>query len=150
MKLFTKCKDGGKDSPVDAYVLIEIKGLFSIMFLKFNKGRREAYHTHAFNAWTWFIKGSMVEQRIDTTVISSSTRKNRYKRSWLPKVTLRDNLHRVVAHQTSWCFTLRGAWDDTWTEYLDETKEYLTLTHGRKVVGKCVPSNVGIKEGVKL
>ena len=56
MKLFSKCKDGGKESPVDGYFLIECKGLFSVALLKFNKGGREAYHTHAFDAYTWFLK----------------------------------------------------------------------------------------------
>ena len=131
MKLFTKCKDGGRDSPVDAYVLVEIKGLFSIMFLKFNKGSREAYHTHAFNAWTWFIKGDLQEQRI---VGEGDLVLHKYEKTLLPKCTKKDNLHRVVAWKDSWCFTLRGAWDDTWKEYLPDTKEYITLTHGRKVV----------------
>ena len=65
MKLFSKCKDGGKESPVDAYFLIECKGLFfSVALLKFNKGGREAYHTHAFDAYTWFLKGDLVEEDV--------------------------------------------------------------------------------------
>jgi len=47
MRLFQKAKDGGPESPVDGYFLIEIKSLFSIALLKFNNGGRENYHTHA-------------------------------------------------------------------------------------------------------
>lgn len=55
-----KKKDGGPESPVDAYFLVELKGLFSIALLKFNKGCREAFHSHAFDAWTWFLSGDLV------------------------------------------------------------------------------------------
>ena len=50
MRLFFKSKDGGPDSSVTGYWLIESKKLFSIVLLKFDGRSREAYHTHAFNA----------------------------------------------------------------------------------------------------
>ena len=43
-RFFSKAKDGGKDSPVDGYFLIEIKWLFSVVLLKFNKGHRDNCH----------------------------------------------------------------------------------------------------------
>ena len=64
MRFFSKVKDGGPESTVDAYFLIEIKNWFSIALLKLHKCSRENYHSHAFNALTWFIKGDMVEHRI--------------------------------------------------------------------------------------
>ncbi|ATN93435.1 hypothetical protein [Pseudoalteromonas phage J2-1_QLiu-2017] len=124
---FEKVKDGGPDSPVDAYFLCEIKGLFSIAILKFNKGCREEYHTHAFGALTWFIKGSLVEE--------FWVRPSRwYTRSWLPKFTSRHKLHRVNAKEDSWCFTIRGPWSETWMEWNSKTNTKTLLTHGRKVV----------------
>ena len=77
---FNKAKDGGSESPVDAYFLIEIKGLFSIAVLKFNEGRRESFHTHAFTAWTWFLKGNLEEEKFDGTKI-------KYTRNFIPKLT---------------------------------------------------------------
>lgn len=125
MKFLTKAKDGGPDSPVDGYFLIEIKGLFSIAFLKFNKGTRETYHNHAFNALTWFISGDMVEEDVNEFDILT------YKRSFLPKFTPKSKMHRVKANKDSWCFTLRGPWSRTWEEY-DKKKDLTTvLTHGR-------------------
>lgn len=53
MKLLFKRKDGGQQSTVTGYWLIEWKNVFSIVLLKFEKGTREAYHTHAFNAFSW-------------------------------------------------------------------------------------------------
>ena len=50
MKLFHKSHDGGKNSGVTGYWLIEWKSGFSIVVLRFSKGTREAFHSHAFNA----------------------------------------------------------------------------------------------------
>lgn len=116
-------KDGGPESPVDAYVLFEVKWLCSIMLLKFNKGGREAFHTHAFNALTWFLFGNIVEEDI-------SGGKYTYRRSVFPKVTKKNKNHRVFANLDSWCFTVRGPWSKTWSETLDGKE--ITLTHGRE------------------
>lgn len=129
MKLFSKAKDGGPDSPVDAYFVIEIKNLFSIALLKFNKGAREQFHTHAFNALTWFLDGDMEEEDVDGS-------KYQYKRSLKPKFTPSQKCHRVIAHKDSWCITLRGPWAMFWTEY-DKEKDKTTLFgHGRVVYAK--------------
>ena len=125
MRFLTKVKDGGPNSPVDAYVLLEIKPLFSIMLLKFNPGSRGIYHSHAFNALTWFLKGNMWEEQPDGEV-------NQYRRSFLPKFTPRRMLHNVVSYTTSWCFTIRGPWEDQWEEH--DGLKITTLTHGRKII----------------
>lgn len=127
MRLFQKVKDGGSESPVDAYFLIEWKGLFSIALLKFNKGGRDNFHTHAFHALTWFIKGDMIEEDVD-----GSTYK--YKRSFLPKITKRSKNHRIKANKDSWCITFRGRWCNYWTEYNEEDDKTIILEQGREVV----------------
>lgn len=127
MRVLQKRKDGGEQSTVDAYFLIEIKSLFSIAILKFNKGSRANYHSHAFTAWTWFLKGSMTEKFLITP-------SKEYKRTLLPKVTHKNNIHKVVAKTTSWCFTIRGPWEKNWLEYDPTTNQEITLTNGRKVV----------------
>lgn len=129
MKFLTKAKDGGSNSPVDAYFLFEIKGLMSIALLKFNKGERENYHTHAFDALTWFLWGDLVEERVN--YLDKSVTKTSYKRSILPKFTRKDNLHRVVSNKTSWCFTVRGKWDNMWTEYNNANDETHLISCGR-------------------
>ncbi len=53
--------DGGKDSGVTAYFLIEWKILFSIGILHFQEGSREAFHNHAFNAITFWLSGDVTE-----------------------------------------------------------------------------------------
>lgn len=125
MKFFSKSKDGGPESPVDAFFLFEIKALCTVALLRFNQGGREAYHTHAFNAWTWFLCGDMVEQDINGEFYC-------YERSILPKITRRNKNHRVRAFKTSWALTIRGPWSKTWTETVDGKN--IVLTHGRKRV----------------
>ena len=132
MRFFQKTKDGGKDSPVDGYFLVEVKGLFSIALLKFNKGRRESFHTHAFNAYTWFLHGELYEEELKGDSITYT----KYKKSLIPKMTPKDNNHRVKAQKDSWCFTVRGPWDDTWTEDNLNTNTKTTFTHGRKIISK--------------
>ena len=117
--------DGGKDSGVTGYFLIEWKVLFSIGILHFKKGSREAYHNHAFNALKWWIKGSVTEIKLDGN-------EKDFKPSFKPKYTSRDNFHKVMAHENTWALTFRGPWMDTWKEYRKDT--YVTLTHGRKEI----------------
>jgi len=126
MRFFCKVKDGGPESPVDAYVLFEIKWLCSVMLLKFNKGGREAFHTHAFNALTWFLFGAIIEEDV-------SGEMHWYRRSLIPKLTKKSKNHRVLAHRDSWCFTIRGPWAKTWTETF-VGRPMIVLTHGRKEV----------------
>lgn len=132
MRFFSKAKDGGLESTVDAFFLFEIKWLCSIALLRFNKGSRENYHSHAFNAWTWFIKGDLTEHRVFQN--KQHPVETKYSLSLKPKFTPRNNLHKVMARKTSWCFTIRGPWSREWTEYNDKTMETTVLTHGRKIV----------------
>lgn len=128
-------KDGGPESPV-TFFGIEIKWLGSIGFIKFAKGGREAYHTHAFHALTWFLKGELIEERLwAVSQTSSRSAFNWYTRSILPKFTARGNMHRVRAKEDSWCFTLRGPWKSTWREYDPKTGLFTVFSNGREIVG---------------
>ncbi len=129
MKLFSKGPDGGKNSTVQGFWLIEIKSLFSIVLLKFNPGSRENFHSHAFNAFTFWISGEVDEYLIDGSVL-------RWKPSLKPKYTPRSNFHKIWALQTSYALSFRGPWQNTWLEYRPTRQSYVRLTHGRKVVGE--------------
>lgn len=124
IKLFKKSHDGGDKSGVTGFWLIEWKSLFSIVILKFNKGSRECYHSHAFNAYTWFIKGSVREDHLNG--ISKI-----WNPSWRPKFTARNCTHKVFAFETTYAISFRGPWSKTWEEYRGDGKERVVLTHGR-------------------
>lgn len=134
MKFFQTAPDGGKDSGVTGFFVIEIKSLFSIVFLRFKKGTREALHSHAFNAVTWWLKGKVEEHRMFDRTRPHWANIHTYLPSWIPKITKRDNIHKVVALEETWALSFRGPWTDRWTEYHPSTGKFVTLTHGRRVV----------------
>lgn len=129
MKLFSFSKDGGPDSNVSGFFLVEIKSLFSIAVLKFANGSREAYHDHAFNCLSWLIQGKLIEHILgggDTT----------YLPSFKPIRTEVETFHKVESVGNSYVFTIRGPWSKEWHEYIPETREYVTLSEGRVVKEK--------------
>lgn len=124
-KLFCKRFDGGEKSGVTAYFLIEWKAVFSIAILHFKEGSREAYHSHAFNALTWWLKGRVLEKKV-------SGESKYFKASFIPKFTPRTNCHKVIAKEDTYALTFRGPWLDYWYEIINNRK--VILTHGRKIV----------------
>lgn len=135
-RLFYVKPDGGKDSGVTAYFLIEWKILFSIGILHFKKGSREAYHTHAFNALTWWLKGKVTEAKLNAVfddneiALKDKDITKDFKPSFIPKFTSRHNFHKVIAHENTYALTFRGNWKNTWNEF--KNNKLVTLTHGRK------------------
>lgn len=128
MKFLTTCKDGGPESRVWAHVLVEIKSAGSIILLRFEDGSREAYHSHAFNCFSWVLSGCLLEQ-----FRPQSSRARRYHLpGWLPFITRRTDFHKVSSIGRTWVLTFRGPWSDTWQEEVDGRT--ITLTHGRKEI----------------
>jgi len=136
MKLFQKAKDGGPESPVDGYFLIEIKWLFSVVLLHFNPGTREAFHSHAFNAITVWLRGKVREQ----VPIGPEGVLGRDWKAGQIKYTPRSLMHRIVTRNPgAWAISFRGPWVKTWQEYTECERagvrgKWVTLTHGRKIV----------------
>lgn len=130
MKLFAKRKDGGPDSNVTGYWLIEWKGLFSIALLRFSQGSRDAFHSHAFNSISWVLRGCLIEYRQDP---GRKSWISVFQPSFKPILTTRDNLHKVFGNApVTWVLTFRGPWSKTWMERRPDGD--VTLTDGRKVV----------------
>lgn len=125
MKILYYDKDGGSESKVWGFWLIEIKNLFSIVLLRFENGSREAYHNHAFNCLSWVLKGKLTE------FILHSSKHKTYLPSWIPFVTRKSTFHQVQSSGRTWVLSFRGPWNDTWKEFVDKE---ITLTHGRKLV----------------
>ncbi len=130
MRLLSKSHDGGPESNVTGYFLIEIKWLFSIVLLRFEGKSRANFHSHAFNAWTWLIYGIMVEQ------FQGEVLPRLYRRSLKPKLTKTEDMHKVDSVGVSWALTVRGPWQKYWYEYDPDTKEFIMLGNGRKELGR--------------
>lgn len=131
MRLLSWCKDGGPESTVSAFWLLEIKSLFSVGLLRFGHGSRSSYHTHAFNSWSWLLSGQLLE-----TSYYDNEPQRVYTPSWRWIKTAREVFHRVASWGNSWVFTLRGPWRKYWYEYNPEAGQWTSLTHGRKEVGR--------------
>lgn len=121
MKLFAKGYDGGEGSGVTGYFLIELKPLFSVVLLHFANGTREAYHEHAFNALTLWLKGRVRERKLWGGV------KEFRAGQW--KYTPRKTFHKVEALGSAWALSVRGPWVDFWREW--RADHFVMLTHGR-------------------
>lgn len=133
MKFLFKSKDGGKDSNVTGYWLFESKRFGSIVLLRFDKGSREAFHNHAFNAVSWVLKGELMEEFAPCHMLHGFT--ETIKPSWKPFRTHKTRFHRVFGMaDTTWAISFRGPWDKTWEEWLPNEQKYVTLTNGRRIV----------------
>jgi hypothetical protein len=132
MRLLQRAPDGGSKSGVSGYFLIEIKSLFSIVLLHFAPGSREAYHEHAFNAWTLWLGGHVIESVLDPV----DPRRVFEARPWKAgdlKYTPRELMHKITAgDEGAWAISIRGPWVNTWREW--SKGSLTTLTHGRKEV----------------
>lgn len=126
-RFFYKKYDGGPESGVTGYFLLEWKKFFSVGLLRFNRGTRPSYHSHAFNAITWWLSGKVIEK-------TYAGRSIEFKPSLTPKLTLRNKIHKVEGcAKVTWALTFRGPWNDTWYE-IDKDNNKIILTHGRKLV----------------
>lgn len=129
MKILRWEKDGGPESHVHGMFLVEIKSLFSVVLLRFSDGSRATYHSHAFDAVSWVLRGSLVEY-----LFGSLGRGTPYSAGWRPVWTPRDRFHMVVSAGTTWVLSFRGPWAPTWFEYIPATGSTTTLAHGRREV----------------
>lgn len=124
MKFCHWAKDGGPESKVWGFWLVEIKSWFSIALLRFDPGSRDAYHSHAFNSVSYVVCGSLVEEHLNEVDIHIHISGDRI-------VTRRETFHKVTSFGTSWVLTLRGPWAETWQEAVPGVRTR-TLTHGRR------------------
>lgn len=125
MRFMQKAPDGGINSGVTGFYLIELKSLFSIVLLKFElQENYERFHNHAFNALTLWLKGHIREDDINGTA-------HHYFGGEV-KSTPRSKFHRVVPFGTAWAISVRGPWLNQWQEFRNNA--FRTLTHGRKEI----------------
>lgn len=135
MKLFKVSKDGGPDSNVTGFFLIEIKSLFSIVLLRFTNGSRDVFHSHAFNSLSWILRGRLSESRlVDIRKHPTGFAQTVFRPSIFPIWTSRTNIHKVSSVGTTYVISFRGPWEYFWQEVDFKTRIVTTLKHGRRIV----------------
>lgn len=134
MKFLEITKDGGPESTVWAHWFIELKGLFSVVLLRFEDGSRDAYHSHAFDCASIVLGPGYLREMLLTTREDGRkhTEYRTHEPSWKPFITRREDFHKVVSRGRTWVLSFRGPWSKTWREYIPATGETITLTHGRR------------------
>jgi hypothetical protein len=131
-KLLWGHKDGGQDSNVRCWG-VEIKGAFSILLLHFAPGSREAFHSHAFNAVSWLLWGSLYERVRMVDMPEDYAESWWHLPGWRVIRTWRGTFHKVSGGSLgAWVLTLRGRWHPTWKDGQPGAPD--TLTHGRRKV----------------
>lgn len=117
-------KDGGPESKVWGFWLVQAKSLFTVAILRFDEGSREVFHSHAFNSISWVLSGELEEHLHEGGTQT-------YRPSLKPVRTWRDTVHKVygLAPKT-WVLTFRGPWVDRWYEVVPE-RGVVNLTHNR-------------------
>ena len=135
MRFLEVTKDGGPESPVIGLFVIEIKSLFSVVLLKFG-GTRENFHSHAFNAWTIWLKGAVMEVIRPASGNPTLLNLRRWKAGDI-KFTSRDTMHKVLPEGSAWALSFRGPWSKTWKEYDPANDAIITPSSpGRKVLSR--------------
>lgn len=125
-QFFKRSHDGGPESGVTGFWLIEWKRGFSIVLLRFGPTHREAFHSHAFNAVTLWLRGAVHEEY-----------PNGGAKLWQAgqlKYTPRGLFHRIKAQcgRPAWALSIRGPWLDRWQEIRQGV--WVNLTHGREEI----------------
>lgn len=124
MKLSWGDKDGGPESHVRVWGL-EFKRFATVYLIKFDRGSREAYHTHAFNSISWLLSGGLTEKHFGGAI-------DFHTPGWRPIRTWEHTFHKVEGVRASnWAITFRGPWVSTWREFLPREFRFRKLTHGR-------------------
>lgn len=119
--------DGGPTSNVTGYWLLEWKAFFSFVILKVDPGHNERFHTHAFDAISWYVRGECEEH-----MLAGTKKKWSFKKG--PKWTSTETFHRVSSEKGGWIVSVRGPWIRNWKEYKDGVLTY--LTNGRQVLNE--------------
>lgn len=118
-----------------SYALFEWKLLFSVIIYNWKTIRQNRFHSHAFPAIAFLLKGEYVEEvykdgKIITKVVGKD---QRFKPRYLP----RHYTHRILkAKPQTYTIVFTGPWTRYWYEWFEDTNTWVKYTWGRRVVSK--------------
>jgi hypothetical protein len=104
--------DLGEQS-ITELTLLEYKKWFSIKLFNFHKsgGVQDRFHTHAFNAYSFLLKGDYTEEVLEDNKIIKCLR-SRSKALFIPK----DSYHRITRSKGCVTLLVTGPWGETFKE----------------------------------
>lgn len=111
------------------YTLFESKKWFGIILYHWKTIKQNRFHSHAFPAYAFLLRGSYTEEVIENGVILYKNVNNRFKRRYIP----RNYIHRILkAEPKTWTLVFTRKWVEFWYEYFPENKTWAKYTWGRK------------------
>jgi hypothetical protein len=113
------------------YTLIEIKWLFSIYFHQIKTFEQDRFHTHAFNAHVFIIRGGYCDKIKDGIGPNKPTKTVQFKAGdyrYIPRLL---NHKLLEAKENTVSVLITGSYSNIWTEETDEGVLRI-LTKGRK------------------
>jgi hypothetical protein len=140
MVLFKRKRVELGEGHIIAYVLFEHKSLFSVILYNWQTIKQNRFHSHAFAAIAFLLRGAYEQERYSKGEIKTEKVNQWLRPRYLPK----NYTHRIMkAEPHTWTLVLTGPWIKYWYEYFDDTNTWVKYTWGRKVVEK---SNKAPKE----
>jgi len=122
----------GKGS-VTQYIVFENKYFCSLIFYKWNTIDQVRFHTHAFSAVAFLLKGWYWEK----VKFKDITMDNFVNVPLIPRYLPKNYCHAVGhAKPGTMTMVLVGPWQDTWKEYFPDSETWVTYTWGRKIIKK--------------
>lgn len=115
------------------YTLFENKKFGGIWIYNWKTIKQNRFHTHAFSAYAFLLKGSYTEEVIKNGKIIVKEVNQWLKPRFLPK----NYTHRILkAKPKTWTIVFFGKWIDHWWEYFDDSKTWVKYGWGRKKLKK--------------
>ena len=150
--LFKKSEVALGEGSVTQYIIFENKHFLSLIFYKWNTINQVRFHTHAFGAIAFLLKGWYWEkvrfQGIEMT--------NFVNVPFLPRMLPRNYCHAIGnAKPGTITMVVAGPWQKNWLEYFPDTDTWVEYTWGRKVTKKsnehsCVDEKTGTIHETKI
>ncbi len=124
------------EQTVSELTILEWKPLFSLKLFHFHEtdGCQDRFHTHAFNAFSFLLKGDYTEEVICNGVIMRRRRSHK-RLLFIPK----NQYHRITRSKGCWTLLLTGPWGSEFKELRHEQGNmYREVTCGEHRVDKHV------------
>lgn len=133
MKIFRKSEVVLGQGSVTQYIVFEHKRLFSLIFYKWNTIDQVRFHTHAFAAVAFLLKGWYWEK----VMFNGVEMTNFVNVPWIPRFLPKNYCHAVQnAKPGTTTMVITGPWQKHWYEFFPDTKQWVKYNWGRVKVGK--------------
>lgn len=121
------------EGSVTQYIILENKYFCSLIFYRWNTIKQARFHTHAFGAVAFLLKGWYWEKvRFNDIEMT-----NFVNVPFVPRYLPKNYCHAIGnAKPGTLTMVITGPWQEYWWEYFPDTNMYVKYTWGRKVVSK--------------